>query len=97
MMANSTVIILFGIKSAAISKKNLISNLYTIKIFLKTKVKSHGDEATDFHDKEIPKSGSDYTYLAVISLYFSLKKDEIYYPQVFLKECKYIEKENKCY
>ena len=97
MMANSTIIIIFGIKSAVISKKNLIANLYTIKNFLKTKIKSHDDEATDFHDKEIPKSGSDYTYLAVVSLYFSLKKAEIYYPQVFLKECKYIEKENKCY
>ena len=38
------------------------------KIFLKTKIKSHGDEVT------------------------ALKKDENYYLQVFLKECKYIEK-----
>ena len=29
---------------------------------------------------------------AVISLEFALKKDENYYPQVFLKECKYKEK-----
>ena len=38
------------------------------KIFLKTKIKSHGDEVT------------------------ALKKDENYYLQVFLKECKFIEK-----
>ena len=30
--------------------------------------------------------------MAVISLDFVLKKDENYYPQVFLKECIYIEK-----
>ena len=35
----------------------------------------------------------DHTCLAVISWASSLKKDESYYPQVFLKECKYIEKE----
>ena len=28
----------------------------------------------------------------VISLNFALKKDDSYYPQVFLKNCKYIEK-----
>ena len=28
----------------------------------------------------------------VISLDFALKKDDSYYPQVFLKNCKYIEK-----
>ena len=36
--------------------------------------------------------GSNYTCLAVISLDSALKKDENYYLQVFLKECKYIEK-----
>ena len=30
--------------------------------------------------------------MAVISLDSALKKDENYYPQLFLKECKYIEK-----
>ena len=35
---------------------------------------------------------SNHTYLAVIGLHTALKKDENYYPQVFLKECKYIEK-----
>ena len=60
------------------------------KEFLKTKVKSHGDEVTDFYDKEIPKVDSNHTCLAVISLDSALKKDDNYYPQVFLKECKYI-------
>ena len=42
---------------------------------MKTKIKSHGDEITDFYD----------------SLDSFLKKDDNY-PQVSLKECKYIEK-----
>ena len=43
---------------------------------LKTKIKLYGDEATDFCDKKIFKSGSDYTFLAVISLDSARKKDE---------------------
>ena len=43
------------------------------------------NEVTDFYDKEIFK-------LTVISLDSALKKDDNYYPQVFLKECKYFEK-----
>ena len=53
---------------------------------------SHGDEVTDFYDKEIPKVDSNHTCLAVVRLDSAVKKDENYYPQVFLKECKYIEK-----
>ena len=75
-----------------LEKNNLITTLATIKQYLKTKTRSHGDEVTDFYDKEIPKVDSNRTCLAVISLEFVLKKDESYYPQVFLKECKYIEK-----
>ena len=59
---------------------------------MKTKTKSHGDEVTDFYDKVIPKVDSNHTCLAVISLDFALKKDENYYPQVFLQERKYMEK-----
>ena len=62
------------------------------KEFLKTKIKSHGDEPTDFYDKEIHKIDSNYTCLTVITMHYALIKDENYYPQVFLKECKYIEK-----
>ena len=58
---------------------------------MKTKIKSHGDEVTDFCDKEIPKVDSNYTCLAASSLGSAVKKDENYYPQVFLKECIYIE------
>ena len=47
------------------------------KKFLKTKRKSCGNDATNFHDNEIPKVGSNYSCLAVIL---------IDYLQVFLKE-----------
>ena len=31
------------------------------KEFLKTKIKSHGDEVTDFYDKKLPKVDSNHT------------------------------------
>ena len=62
------------------------------KEFSKTKIKSDGDEVTGFYDKKIPKVDSYHTCLAVITLdSAALKRDENYYQQVFLKECKYIE------
>ena len=70
----------------------MIASLSTVKEFLKIKIKSHGDEVTDFYDKEISKVGSNHTCLAVIGLDSALKKDDNFYPQVFLKESKYIEK-----
>ena len=59
---------------------------------LKTKIKSHGDEVTDFYDKEIPKLDTTYTCLAVTSWDSVLKKDENYYLLVFLIESKYMKK-----
>ena len=54
-------------------------------------MKSLGDEVTDFYDKKILKLDSNHTCLAVISMYSALKKEENFYSQVFLEECKYIE------
>ena len=71
-------------------KKELDSELLCNKEFLKTKVKFYGDEATDLHNKEMSILGSYYTSLAVVSIDFTFKKDENYYPQVFLKYFKYI-------
>ena len=50
------------------------------KNYLKIKIKSHGDKVTDFYDKKIHKLDSNHTQITMC------------YPQVFLKECKYIEK-----
>ena len=43
---------------------------------LKTKIKSHSDEITDFYNKKIPKADSNHTCLAVISLDSAFKKYE---------------------
>ena len=59
---------------------------------MKTKIKCHGDEVTGLYDKNFFQVDCNHTYLAVISLDSALKKDYIYYPQVFLKKCKFIEK-----
>ena len=61
-------------------KKIIDSETVYIKNFLKTKIKSCGDEATDFHSKEMHKVGSNQTCLAVI------KNNANYYAKVFLKE-----------
>ena len=45
-------IILFEIKSILILQKTLIANLSAIKKILKIKIKSYGDEFTDFHGKK---------------------------------------------
>ena len=71
--------------SSDIEKEFDCKSFYDKKI-LKTKIKSYGDEATDFYDKKMPQVGSNHTYLAVISLYSALEKDNSYYLQEFLKE-----------
>ena len=54
------------------------------KVSTDTKIKSHGNEVTDFMIKKIPKIDSNHTCLAVISLDSALKKDDNYYLQVLL-------------
>ena len=73
-------------------KKEFDSEPIYHKEFLKNKIKSDGEEVADFYDKKTPKVDSYHTSLLVISLDSALKKDENYYPQVFLKEGKCIEK-----
>ena len=77
--------ILFGIKSdIKVDIKKFDSEPVYNKNILKTKIKSHGDEVTDFYDKEILQVDSNHICLAVISLNSAFKKDDSYYPQVFL-------------
>ena len=82
-------------KVSADIKKELDSKPVYNKYFLKTKIKSHEDEVTDFYDKKIPKVDSNHTCLAVISFDSAIKKDDNFYSQVFLKECKYINTHEK--
>ena len=62
----------------------MIASLSIIEFFWKPKSNLNG--------KQISVVDSNYTCLAVISLDSALRKDDNYYPQVFLKECNYIEK-----
>ena len=56
------------------------------------KLKYYGEEVAGFYNKKIPEVDSDHTCLAVISLDSAFSKGGICYPQIFLKECKHIEK-----
>ena len=47
-------------KVSAVVKKDFDSEPVYIKKFLKTKRKPYGDKATNFHDKEMPKAGSNH-------------------------------------
>ena len=71
-------------KVSAGIKKDFDSEPVCNKKYLKPKIKSHDDEVTDFYDIKIPKVDSNHTSLPVISLDFAVKKDDNYYPQVFL-------------
>ena len=55
---------------------------------LENQNKSYGDEAKDFHDKEIPKMDYNHTCLAVIGLDSRLNKDGNCYLEVFLNTLK---------
>ena len=79
-------------KIIANTKKEFGSKPVYNKEFLRTKINVHNDEVADFYNKEMPKVDSNYTCLAVINLYSTLKKDDNYYPEVILKGCKYIKK-----
>ena len=54
-------------KVSADTKKDFYSGPVYNKFFLKTKLKSHGNEVTDIYDKEIPKEESNHTCLKIIS------------------------------
>ena len=73
-------------KHNSISRKELDCEPIYHKKFLKSKIRSYSDEATDFHDKHIPKVGSNFTCLAIILIDFVLKKDENYYLEVFFRK-----------
>ena len=49
---------------------------------------------TNFLGDEIPKENAHYTCVTRITIYF-VAKIEKKYPQVYLEECKYKNKENK--
>ena len=79
-------------KVSADIKKDFDSKPVYNKNYLKAIIKSHGDEVNRFLRRKIPKLDSNHACWTVITLDYTLKEDDSYYPQVFLKECKYLEK-----
>ena len=68
-------------KVSAHIKKEFDSKPVYNKNYLKTKIKSHGNEVADFCDTK--QLDPNHTCLAVISLDSALKKNDNYSPQVF--------------
>ena len=58
--------------------------------YIKTKIKFCNNKiCLNFHDNEIPKNNEYCSCLSVILLDSVVNIDNVYYPQVFLEECKY--------
>ena len=53
---------------------------------MKTKIKSYGDETTDFFARKILEAGSNQICWSVVLIDSVLKKGGNFYPQMFLKE-----------
>ena len=70
-------------------KKKFNSEPIQNKENLKTKIKSYHDEGTEY------TVGCNHNFLALAMPDSVYEKDENYYLQVFLKKCKFIEKEKK--
>ena len=63
--------------------------VYEIK-YLKAKVREfNGNIKTNFLGNNVPKEDTYYTCIACTTLDSVLKMGKIYYPQVYLEECKY--------
>ena len=81
--------------SISIQKVFDIKPVYSKK-YLKTKINSCKNETeTDFYDNQIPKEDFHDKYFSIILINHVLERDENYYHQAFLEECKYIIKEKK--
>ena len=64
--------------------------------YLRAQMKSYkGKINTNFFSNKIPKEGTQLICLSVILINSVFRKGKIYYPQVFLGECKYVVQEKK--
>ena len=80
---------IFGMKSAIVQKKQFDREPFYDNKLVKIKIKYLTVMRLQIFTMK------NYICLAVLSTDFILKKDENYYRQVFLKECKNIAKEKK--
>ena len=81
-----------GLKSGDIKQKFDSEPVYNNN-YLKIKMKCYGVGVTGFHDKKIPKLGSNHTCLAIVTLDFALKKRWHLLSALILKECKLLRNE----
>ena len=80
----------------SIKIKEFDSKLVFDEKHLKTKIRSCNEKIkTNFYNNKIPKEDSQCICLSVILIDSLYRKNENYYPQVFLEECKYVLKEKK--
>ena len=78
------------------SKKAFDSEQVYNEKYLKGKLKPYnGKIKKKIYNNKISKEGSQCIFLSVILINSIFKTGKIYYPQLFLEECKYVVKENK--
>ena len=64
--------------------------------YIKTKVRMYDNRVnTNFQEKKVPKGDASYKCLSLIMLGSIVKIRKMYYPQVFLEECRYVKRKNK--
>ena len=58
--------------------------------YLRVKVREFDDIIkTNFLGNDVPNKNMHYTFIACITMDFVMRMDKTYFPQVYLKECKY--------
>ena len=63
---------------------------------IKTKIRMYEDRfITNFQDKKSPKGSSSYNCIALVSIDCVIRVNKNYYPQAYLRDCKYQERKNK--
>ena len=79
----------------SIKKEFDIEPVYNEK-YLKAKIKSYDEKInTNFYNKKMPKEGSQFICLSVVLFNSVFRTRKNYYPQVFLEECKYANKQKQ--
>ena len=64
--------------------------------YIKTKIKIYKDRVnTNFQGKKVPKENTSYKFPSLIMLDSFIRLNKKYYPQIFLKDCKYVIRKNK--
>ena len=64
--------------------------------YIKTKRKIYADNMiTNFHNKKMPKEKAPCKCWSIIMLDSVIKANKKYYPQLYLEECKYVQKKIK--